>query len=120
MFEANLIPVKFHKKTLQKLGFSNLSILNCVCLQDDENEEPAPGMKKLIFRVGNVKNVPIFASPTQKFSELIEEFEKTYPFESIMDKLNAKYHFDGELVKPEDTIASLEMENGDFVDVFLT
>ena len=120
IYESNLIPVKFHKKTLQKLGFGEFSVLRCVCLEDDdENQEPPPGVTKLIFRVGTSKNIPIFASPAQPFSELIVQFENKYQLEDS-DKLIAQYQFDGELIKPHDTIETLEMESGDFVDVFFS
>lgn len=68
---------------------------------------------KARFSAKKVIELPVYLSESDTMAlvmwQILEEFQE--------DIENLKLYFDGELVKPEDTIESLDLEDGDCLDI---
>ena len=119
--DINLLPLEKHAKSVNKLGFQPMSVLNCHCLQKEESgsDNLAEFYGKLIitFKLSDKQKFQFYSEPSDPFSKTINKFESSQ--KDVLNFENAKYYFDGDLVDVNETPASLDMESGDIIDVYL-
>ncbi|PPQ67795.1 hypothetical protein CVT25_009099 [Psilocybe cyanescens] len=80
------------------------------------SQEPEDVKPKLNLNISyDGTQITVKVKTNMKFSKIFEAAEKRFG----KDKGTFKFTYDGQRVKPEQTPAELEMEDGDQIDAFL-